>query len=168
MIRHIVNVNVQGATAEQYYDFMIMPDDRCYHEWWPDEHLQYHIMKHGNEKHLGDEVYYDEYLGQKCRLRFHAIVSEAIRPVRIVWQMKKAGVRLPAFLILELHDSQSGIQIMHELRLGYSGCGRLLDPLIELYFNKSFQAALEKHCKNEWPRLAKYLSEGMVKEENLE
>lgn len=119
--------------------------------------MQFRITKPGVENHLGDEVYYDEYLGEKRRLAFHAVVATAIRPKHIVWQMKKAGMRLPAFLSLELNDSPGGVHIKHELRLGYQGFGKLFDPFIRLYFNKSFQTALEKHCKTEWPRLADYL-----------
>ena len=137
---------------------MIVPNGRRYSEWWPEEHLEFRIINHGNENHLGDEVYYDEYVGEKRRLAFFAVVTTASGPKRIVWQMKKAGVRLPAYLDLELCDSLEGLQIKHELRAGYEGIGRLFDPFIKLYLNESFQTALEKHCRIEWPRLADYLN----------
>jgi hypothetical protein len=157
MISHIVETVVPNATAEQFYDFMITPNTLQYKEWWPEEHLQYQIIKHGDENHLGDEVYFDEYLGEKRRLAFFAIVTKAIRPNQIIWQMKKADIRLPAFLNLEFKDSSNGLIIKHELKLGYSSFGKLLDPFIRLYFNKSFRTALEKHCQSEWPKLAEYL-----------
>ena len=158
MISHIVELVVPSATAEQFYDFMIAPSDKRYSEWWPEEHLQYHISKRGNEKHLGEEVYFDENMGEKYRLAFFAMVTTANRPNKIVWQMKKFGVRLPAFLLLEMSDSLEGIHLKHELKLGYLGLGQLFDPLIGLYFNKSFRNILEQHCRSEWSRLSIYLN----------
>ena len=158
MINHIVELTVPNATAEQFYNFMINPDSQRYSEWWPEEHLEFRIVKRGNENHLGDEVYYDEYLGEKRRLAFFAVVVTATRPNQIVWQMKKMGVRLPAFLDLEMRDSSEGLRIRHELRIGYSGIGSIFDPFIRLYLNESFKAALEKHCRIEWPKLAEYLN----------
>ena len=150
MIQHIVEVKVNNTKAEQFYDFMINPSDQRYNEWWPEEHLQFHITKPGDENHLGDHVYFDEFLGGKRHLTFHAVVVTANRPNKIVWQMKKAGVRLPFFVNFELRDEPEGVVVKHELRLGYSGIGRLFDPFIGLYFNKAFRADLEKHCKIEW------------------
>lgn len=72
--------------------------------------------------------------------------------------MKKAGLRLPAVVELELHDSDEGVRLKHELRIGYSGIGKVLDPFIKLYFNNSFQNALEEHCEIEWFKLAEYLA----------
>jgi len=72
--------------------------------------------------------------------------------------MKKAKLRLPAVVELELSDTDEGIRLKHELRIGYSGVGKLFDPFIKLYFDKSFQKALEEHCKIEWSKLAEYLA----------
>jgi len=158
MIRHIVELTVPNANAEQFYNFMINPCDQRYSDWWPGEHLHFHIAKHGNENHLGDVVFMDEYLGKKRRLTFFAAVITASYPNKIEWQMKKAGLRLPAIVELELNDTDEGVRLKHELRIGYSGIGKLLDPFIKLYFNKSFRKALEEHCKIEWFKLAEYLS----------
>jgi hypothetical protein len=158
MIFHSVELTVANAKAEQFYDFMINPCDQRYSEWWQGEHLQFHIVNHGDENHLGDVVFMDEYLGENHRLVFHAVVVVANRPNKVTWQMKKAGLRLPAFVTLELHDYDKGIKLKHELQIGYQGVGRLLDPFIRLYFNKSFQRALDEHCKIEWSKLAEYLA----------
>jgi hypothetical protein len=160
MIRHCVNLIVADASSESFYDFMLNPSDDSYSQWWPEEHLQFHTVKNGNIHHIGDEVYYDEYIGQKRRLAFRAVVIVANRPNRIVWQMKKAGIRLPAYLELELSDSPSGLRIKHELKIGYcSGPLKVLDIITACYFNKAFYAALEKHCRTEWPKLADYLKQ---------
>jgi len=159
MIRHIVELIVPNATAQQFYNFMIDPCDERYSGWWPGEHLQFHIVKHGDENHLGDTVFMDEYLGKNRRLTFHAVVITANAPNKIEWQMKKAGIRLPAVVELSLADSSDGVLLKHELRIGYSGIGRIFDPFIKLYFNKSYQnALLDEHCKIEWFKLAEYLS----------
>jgi len=157
MISHIVELTIPGARAEQFYDFMINPTDKRYSEWWPGEHLQFHIVKHGDNNHLGDVVFMDEYLGENHRLVFRAAVIKAIRPTKITWQMMKFGLRLPAVVSLELYDSSDGVKLRHELQIGFLGAGKLLDPFIKLYFNKSFQAALDAHCKIEWFKLAEYL-----------
>ena len=156
MIRHTVELTVPNATAEQFYNFMINPCDEHYREWWQGEHLQFHIVKHGEDNHLGDVVFMDEFLGKNRRLTFYAVVITANHPNKIEWQMKKAGLRLPAIVELELHDTDEGIRLKHELRIGYSSIGKLLDPFIRLYFNKSFQKALEEHCKIEWFKLVEH------------
>ena len=158
MIRHTTSLTVPNATTEQFYDFMISPNNERYRAWWPEEHLEFYITKPGDENHLGDEVYYDEYLGEARRLKFFAAVVAANRPVSIAWQMKKAGLLLPAVLSVEFTDTPQGLQINHELRLGFGGAGKIFDPFIRLYFNKSFADALEKHCLEEWPRLSEYLA----------
>lgn len=85
------------------------------------------------------------------------MVIAANRPNKIKWQMIKAGMRLPAFVTISLQNCEGGIKLKHELRIGYRGIGKLLDPFIRLYFNKGFQKALEKHCKIEWFKLVEYL-----------
>ena len=157
MIRHVVELTVQNATAERFYDFMINPNTEDYTRWWPEEHLQFFMTKRGDENHLGDEVYYDEFLGEKRRLAFRAVIIAADRPGRAAWQMKKAGMKLPAVLSLEMQDSPDGLHIKHELRIGYNGLGKLFDPFIRLYATKSFLDALGKHCRAEWPMLAELL-----------
>jgi len=158
MLTHLVELTVSNASAVEFYDFMINPGDERYSEWWPGEHLQFHIVKRGGESHIGDIVFMDEYLGKGRRLRGFAIVVAAERPQQITWQMKKAGLRLPIFVTLGINDSPAGLQVSHELRIGYSGLGKLLDPLIKIYFNKSYRAALKEHCEIEWPRLAEMLN----------
>ena len=157
MIQHTTKLVVPHATAEQFYDFMIEPDNERYQAWFPKEHLAFCITRFGNTKHLGDEVYYDEYLGGAYRLKFFADVIIAERPTNMAWQMKKAGVRLPAVLKIELTDTPEGLQIIHELCIGFGGIGRIFDLLIRIYFTESFSEALSKHCLEEWPRLAEYL-----------
>lgn len=156
MIRHMTSLIVSNVRAEQFYDFMIKPDSKLYRAWWPEEHLDFHITKPGEISHLGDEVYYDEYLGEIRRLKFFADIVIANRPTNIVWQMKKFGIRLPAFLDLEFVDTANGLKINHELRIGFNGIGIILDPFIRIYFTKSFANALKKHCLEEWPRLAEF------------
>jgi len=158
MIRHTVELTMPNAAAKQFYDFMISPCDQRYSKWWPGEHLQFHIVKHGSENHLGDVVFMDEYLGENRRLTFLAAVITASHPNKIEWQMMKAKLRLPAVVELELNDIDEGVRLKHELRIGYSGIGKWLDPFIRIYFNQSFRKALEEHCKIEWFKLAEYLA----------
>jgi hypothetical protein len=162
MIKHIVKLKVDNACAKEFYDFMINPDSKRYREWWPGEHLEFFIVKPGGKNHLGDLVFMDEFLGGKRRLTFYAQVIRAKEARQIVWQMKKFGLLLPAYVNLELKDSIDGLLVKHELRLGYFGFGKILDPIIKLYFNRAFRRDLERHCLIEWPRLAKYLRKSEV------
>jgi hypothetical protein len=166
MIIHTVELTIPNARSEQFYDFMINPSDERYREWWQGEHLQFHIVKtskrksstHDGDNHLGDVVFMDEHIGKDHRLIFYAVVVTADRPNKITWQMKKAGLRLPAFVTLELYNSSNGIKLRHELRIGYKGLCKILDPFIRMYFSKSFRKALEEHCKIEWYKLSDYLN----------
>ncbi|MCL2350377.1 MAG: hypothetical protein FWC67_02740 [Defluviitaleaceae bacterium] len=157
MVKHKVKVVVPEARATDFYDFMINPTDEKYSAWWPGEHLQFHIVKRGKACHTGDIVFMDEYLGKNRRLTFHGKVIKAKKPKQIVWQMQKFGIGLPAYVKLTLKDTPYGLKVKHETKIGYDGLGKLLDPIIKLYFNKSFQKALEKHCLIEWPKLGRYL-----------
>ena len=157
LIYHTTQLVVADSKAEQFYDFMINPNNDRYQEWFPYEHLAFYITNPGTISHLGDEVFFDEYLGSTHRLKFFADVVIANRPTSAAWQMKLMGLRLPAVLSLKLTDTSNGLQIDHELRIGFNGIGKVLDPLIRLYFTKSFSDALSKHCLEEWPRLGQYL-----------
>ena len=88
MIRHTIELTINNARADKFYDFMINPNDKKYNECWKEEHLQFHITKNGDENHLGDHVYFDEYLGEKKRLKFNAVVVTAEKHNKIVWQRK--------------------------------------------------------------------------------
>ena len=73
--------------------------------------------------------------------------------------MMKDKIKFPAFVKLELRDCEEGLKRKHELRIGYKGLGKLLDPFIRLYFSKSFQDSLDNHCRFEWVKLAEYMKE---------
>jgi len=167
MIRHIEKLTVPNVTAKQFYDFMINPTDERYSAWWPGEHLQFHIVKKGNADHLGDIVFMDEFLGKNRRLTFNALVITADRSRAITWQMIKAGIKLPAYVTLALDDTSDGVLVSHELTIGFNGIGKLLDPFIRLYFNKSYQEALSTHCHKEWPMLADILNSAIVLNEEI-
>ena len=162
MIRHTVKLNVPKGKAPDFYNFMINPTTKRYRQWWPGEHLEFYIVKRGDENHLGDLVFMDEYLMGRRRLTFHAQVVKARPPEgdvagQIVWQMKKFGLLLPAYVSIVLRDAPQGLILKHDLSLGYKKLG-ILDPFIKLYFTKGFQEDLEQHCRLEWDMLADMLN----------
>ena len=59
----------------------------------------------------------DEYIGTR-RVRMTVIVLEAVRPKKLVWQLKKL-VNLPVRLYLELADYEGGVAITHTVRAGF-------------------------------------------------
>jgi hypothetical protein len=100
---------------------------------------------------VGDVIYMDEYVGTR-RLRMKGIVAEAVPRKRLVWHLVKV-IRLPARLALELTDYEGGVAITHTTSAGFRGVGRILDPLVRLYFSREFARALDEHVKTEFPLL---------------
>ena len=147
-------VNVNNITGKQVYDFMLNSTDNDYQRWWPGTHIAFRTIKRyaGN---IGNLVYFDEYVGER-RLKFNAIVTEAISGKKITWQMDKV-IKLPGWLALEFEDIENGVRIIHTLSLGYKGIGKIFDKVLELYLSKKFQMDLDEHAKTEFPMLAKML-----------
>jgi len=145
-----------NAKAEKFYDFMIEPTDEAYSNWLP-EHYQYHIVKRGKQTPIGDLVYFDQNISPKHRLKSYAITKVANRPNQIIVQIRMFGINLPAYMELQFTDTANGILLKEELQVGYNGIGKILDPIIRLFINKSFLGALDAHHKKEWARLAEIL-----------
>ena len=61
-------------------------------------------------------------------------------------------------MVLEFNDSDDGVVITHTLKVGFTGVGRLLDPILRLYLSTSFEKELEEHTKIEFTKLAAILA----------
>ena len=147
------SVFVDGITGAEIAEFILNPTDERYRAWWPGTHLQLHVTA-GVPGHVGEVVWMDELIGSR-RLRMSAVVAEA-RPELIVWQLER-GLRLPAWLHLELADRPHGCLVRHTVTVGYRGLGRILDPILRLYFSPRFVAELDEHVHAEFPKLRDYL-----------
>ena len=143
-------IRVDGIAGTEIFDFLANPDDESYRAWWPGTHFQLHPVERG-EDHVGDVLYMDEYVGKR-RLRGSAIVTEAIRGKRLVWQFKR-GIKLPARLELDFSDYEGGVAIAHDVRAGFRGAGRVLDPLLKVYLSRRFGNDLDDHVRREFPLL---------------
>ena len=143
-------LRVDRITGKQIFDFLANPNDQAYQQWWPGTHLQLHPLKRA-EGHVGDVIYMDEYIGER-RVRMKAVVVEVVPEHKLVWQLRKL-IKLPVRLALDLRDDESGVAITHTIEAGFKGPGRLLDPLIRLYFSRKFAAAMDDHVKTEFPLL---------------
>lgn len=154
MIELTTKVHVEGADARQITDFLLSTGDEAYRRWWPGTHLAFHTVRRlpGD---VGNLVYFDERVGTR-RLRMYGIVLEARPGKRLVWQLKR-GVRLPAWLVVELEDHVGGVTITHTIRAGFRGVGRLLDPLLGLYLTPHFRESMDEHAKTEFRRLGELL-----------
>ena len=75
----------------------------------------------------------------------------------MVWQLR-ALVRQPVHLELDLEDEPTGMRITHTIRAGLPGPGRLLDPLLRLYFSPTFARAMDGHVRMEFARLTALLA----------
>jgi hypothetical protein len=107
--------------------------------------------------HVGDVVLMDEYVGKR-RVRMLGIVVQVGPGQKIVWQLRK-GVRLPAWLTLELADRDGGVDLRHTITAGFGGVGQVLDPLLRRYFSAEFATAMDEHARTELPLLRDHLAE---------
>lgn len=157
MIELKTRVRVKNLSARDVYDFMIDCTDEKYKRWWPEMHFAFHTINRVGNNYLGDLVVFDEMVGKR-RLTFKAVITEAVPGQKITWQMKKM-LLLPALLSLNLEDTQDGVSISHSLIAGYdTALGRILDPLIRLYLNTTFEEDLSIHANTEFKRLAELLN----------
>lgn len=143
-------IRVDGVAGAEIFDFLADPDDESYQAWWPGVHFQLHTIERGDD-HVGDVLYMDEYVGKR-RLCGSAIVTEAVRGERLVWQFKK-GVKLPARLVLEFSDYEGGVAITHTVRAGMRGAGRVMDPALKILLSRAFANDLDEHVRTEFPLL---------------
>lgn len=149
---------VPGLRGQEIYDFFTHPDDRSYQRWWLGTHLQLHLVGggEGGEGGVGSEIHMDEYVGRH-RVRMNAVVTEAVPGRRLCLRMKKL-VRLPATLTMAFDDDEAGgVRIVHTLRAGYAGPGRVLDPLLRLHFTAEFERAMDAHVRTEFAKLRELL-----------
>jgi hypothetical protein len=155
MIELKTEVAVNGVSGRSVSHFMLNCTDADYQKWWPGTHLAFHTRKHSPDD-VGNHVYFDEYIGKR-RFKLRGVVAEVVPGRRIVWQMIKV-MRLPAWLILEMNDTAEGVRITHTLRAGFSGRGRLFDPLLRLILSRNFERDMQEHAQIEFKRLAELLS----------
>ena len=141
--------HVAGLKGIEVTTFLLNPTDAEYRMWWKGTHLQFHPVT--GSPGTGSTFYMDEYIGAR-RVRLTAILLESVPGRSITWQLKKI-IKLPAWLLLELEDDAEGVTITHSIRAGFAGAGRILDPLLRLYFSKSFTRAMDEHVKIEFPKL---------------
>lgn len=147
-------VSVPNLSAKNVFDFMIDCTDEKYQQWWPKTHLSFHTIKR-QPNNIGSLVLFDELIGKR-RLRFQAVITKSLPGQEIVWQMKKLFL-LPAWLSLKFQNTEDGVLITHSLSAGFSGLGKILDPIIRLYLSKKFEKELATHANMEFNMLSRLL-----------
>jgi uncharacterized protein YndB with AHSA1/START domain len=147
-------VSVEGITGRHVSDFFINCTDSDYQKWWEGTHLQFHTVNRTADV-TGSLVYFDEYVGRR-RLKYKGRITEYVAGKRIEYRMVK-GLSLPAWLLMEFQDRPGGVDIVHTVRAGYHGVGKMLDPLIRLYLSDAFEQALNEHARAEFRRLGDLL-----------
>jgi hypothetical protein len=143
-------VSIKGVTGRQVTDFFINCTDPDYQRWWEGTHLEFHTISRTTNG-IGSLVYFDEYVGRH-RLKFKGRITDYAAGKRIEYRMTR-GLLLPAWLVLELQDRPGGTDIVHTVKAGYQGMGKVLDPLIRLYLSDKFEKALNKHADTEFSKL---------------
>ena len=163
MLTHIMKSVLPNAKASVYYDFMVNPPPETYAHWLPEEHYEFHVVKHSVKTPVGDSYYFDQNIGKRHRMKFHALMRVADKPNRILFQMRKFGINLPGYLELHFYDTAEGLLLTETIRIGYNGFGKVIDPAIRLFYSKSFFIDMDRHHKKEWANLAEVLrGEAMV------
>ena len=157
MITHAMKSKLPSAAAAQFYDFMVSPPQETYARWLPDEHHKFHVVKRGAKTPIGDLVFFDQHIGKKHRLKFYAKIRTADKPRYILFQMCKFGIDLPGYLELDFFDTADGLILTETIRIGFNDFGKFIDPVIKLFFNKSFFREMNGHHKREWANLAEIL-----------
>ncbi|MDQ1289653.1 MAG: hypothetical protein QG622_3219 [Actinomycetota bacterium] len=148
MITFESRVFVEHVTGRELTDFLLDCTDDAYNRWWPGVHLRMHVVRPGRPDHVGDLIFIDEFVGRR-HLKATAEVVEAVPGTRIVWQVCR-GVRLPIRLFLDLEDDTGGVALRHRIDAGFSGPGRLCDPLFSIYFGAGFATAMDTHVGTEF------------------
>jgi hypothetical protein len=150
MITFSTQINVPDISGREITDFLLNCNDELYQRWWPGTHLSFHTITRfpGN---VGNVVFMDEFVGHR-RVVTKATVREVVDGRRVMWQMRKV-VPLPVFLILELEDMDDGVRLKHTIDAGFSGLGRIFDPIFRIYFTEVFAEAMNEHVRTEFPKL---------------
>ena len=146
-------MHVPGMRAERVIDFFLHPSDDLYQRWWPGTHLFMHPLN--EQVGPGQVVYMDEFVGTR-RLRFACVVT-ALTQDSITWRFQRL-VPLPCWLALRIIDDERGATITHTIRAGFrSRFGRLVDPLLRLYFSPGFERMMDEHFRTEFSVLPQVL-----------
>jgi len=154
MITITTEVDVKGITGKAVTDFMLNCGDENYRNWWPGTHLAFHTLKRFPGD-TGNVVYMDEYVGN-YRIRMKAVVVKAVPGKKLLWQLKKF-FRLPVRLLLRAEDTGYGVRITHTIYAGFSGPGRVFDPVFGIFFNGNFRRAMDEHARTEFQKLSAVL-----------
>ncbi len=159
MIKHIMKSRLEGAVAAEFFGFMVDPPQEIYARWLPDEHHEFHIVRRSQTTPVGDLIFFDQHIGKKHRLTFYAITRTADKPDHVLFQMRRCGINLPGYLDLQFHDTADGLCLTETISMGFNGPGKLIDPILRLFFSKSFFNDMDGHHKREWANLAEILHE---------
>ena len=157
MIVHTMTSTLPGAKAERFFDFMVNAPQDVYANWLPEEHHQFHLIKAGESAPVGNFFYFDQNIGKKHRMKFHATAVVAIHPTNVAYQMRKFGITLPGFLELCFEDTMEGLVLIEQIRIGFAGIGKIFDPFIRIVYNKRFFKEMDTHHIREWKCLAECL-----------
>ena len=157
MIKYILHSKLPNAKASDFYNFMINAPAEVYANWLPEEHYEFYVVRRSKKSPIGDLVYFDQNIGKKYRMKFYATIKEASKSKRLVFQLRKFGLNLPAYLELDFSDTSEGLLLTETLRLGLNGLGKLGDPFIKIVYGEKFYLEFKEHHKREWQNLSDIL-----------
>jgi hypothetical protein len=149
---------VSDLTAQAAYDFLAAFDEAQYRSWMPGEHLRV-VVYHRTPNHVGSTYYLDQVIGG-IRVRATEKIVEAVPGRRLLRQVLWCGFQAPVRMQFEFEPQRGGVLIKHAVTAGFTGVGRILDPLFRFcFFTKRFAAALDQHMKDELLALRELIAE---------
>ncbi len=146
---------VKNLSARDTQNFLLNCTDEMYQKSWPGVHIQKHPIKKGGPDHIGDVIYAFEHVGKhtiEVTMKVTEYIPEKILKFRV--KMGIAGSLVPVYLHVETMDMPEGVHLLNRFSLGWSGIGRILDPVIGFFFPKELRDAMDEHVATEWPLIA--------------
>lgn len=148
-------VTVHGTTAKELYDFMLTCDDKAYNEWWPGTHLRWTITKKCPGG-IGNIIYSEQILGGHLDIG-GSIIRKLVPPTEMHYQVRRLGMSIPVRFTLRFHQVGDDVRIDHIIEAGFSGLGRILDPVFRAILSERYDAIMDDHVHEEFHRLATLL-----------
>lgn len=146
-------IEVNGKTPEQIYNWFINLNSTDEYKKWHPEHVEWKTKKRTSNG-IGSVIYFDEWIG-KFRMKLTGELVETEPNRLFVFKLKG----LPAYLSLALEPTKNGTKVIHVVRFGYKGAlGAVLDFLLKLLpIYKSFKRELDRHAHEEFKNLERLL-----------
>ncbi len=151
MINIVTRIFVKKKTSEQIYNWLLNLDHEKYIKWHPTAHKDYRRI-YINKNITGSVFYFDEFIG-KLHINYE---WEIIKTKQNKLIATKAKSIYPIYLIISFEDMFGGVEVTHDLRIGFKlfGVEKPLDIIANNFVLTSRQRqSINQHAKEEFTNL---------------